>query len=282
VNETQQLSFSVKNTGGAFDSTFVKIYINNKLFTSAKVMAEPGETVTIEYKTSDYKTGINTLQVDSLSGVFKVYDENINATLADLRFQQIDIGIIKDISGFSNHGIVKTSDSENPDFIGFNVNSFVEIKNNLAFSSLENQITMMGWVKLSVTENYPVSIITQGDHNVIQLLNKNEIEFFAGGWGRGTCNVNLSSGFLDGWHHIAGVADGLLLKLYIDGKLMETVTLDNNASLITKANWNLGRNEEFPGKRIFNGRMDGVKIFAVALSPNEIAEIVDKEKQKYK
>jgi hypothetical protein len=140
---------------------------------------------------------------------------------------------------------------------------------------------MMGWVNLTVTENYPVSIITQGDHNVIQLLNKNEIEFFAGGWGRGTCNANLSSGFLDGWHHIAGVADGLLLKLYIDGKLMETVTLDNNASLITKANWNLGRNEEFPGKRIFNGKMDGVKIFAVALLPNEIAEIVDKEKSKF-
>jgi hypothetical protein len=141
---------------------------------------------------------------------------------------------------------------------------------------------MMGWVKLSNADNYPVSIITQGDHNVIQLLNKNEIEFFAGGWGRGTCNVNLSSGFIDGWHHIAGVADGLLLKLYIDGKLMETVTPDNNASLFSKANWNLGRNEEFPGKRIFNGKMDGVKIFAVALSPNEIAEIVDKEKQKYK
>jgi len=73
-----------------------------------------------------------------------------------------------------------------------------------------------------------------------------------------------------------------LLKIYIDGKLMETVTPDNNASLFSKANWNLGRNEEFPGKRIFNGKMYEVKIFAVALSPNEIAEIVDNEKQKYK
>ncbi|HSO85360.1 MAG TPA: LamG domain-containing protein, partial [Draconibacterium sp.] len=227
------------------------------------------------------KTGINLLQVDSLTGVFKVYADNKMATLADLRFQENDKGIIMDVSGFSNHGIIKNTDSENQDFTGFNVNSFVEIKNNLAFSTLKNEITMMGWVKLSNVDNYPVSIITQGDHNVIQLLNNNEIEFFAGGWGRGTCNVNLLSGFTGEWHHVAGVADGLLLKLYIDGILMETVTLDNNASLATKANWNLGRNEEFPGKRIFNGKIDGVKIFAVALSQNEIAEIVNNEKNKF-
>lgn len=136
----------------------------------------------------------------------------------------------------------------------------------------------MAWVKLSEQERYPVSIITQGDHNVIQ-INKNDIEFFAGGWGRGACTVNISSNFFDGWHHLAGVAQGLSLKFYIDGELMQTVPLDNLASLVSRANWNLGRNEEFPGKRIFTGKMNGVKIFAAALSQDEIIEFVNTEKK---
>jgi hypothetical protein len=278
LNETQQIRFSVKNIGGNFDSLLVKIYIDNKLFTSATIAAEPGETVTHEYQISDCKIGINTLQVDSLTGVFKVYSSNKNASLVDLRVQQKNSGIITDKSGFSNHGIVKTS-SGSSDFTEFDENSFVEIKNCREFSFLKNEITIMAWVKLSNTGNYPVSVITQGDHNVIQFLGENEVEFFAGGWGRGACNVELTSGFLNEWHHIAGVADGLMLKLYVDGKLMGTVKLDNDAPLVSMANWNLGRNEEFPGKRIFNGKMNGIKIFAVTLSQEEINEIVNEEKR---
>jgi putative alpha-1,2-mannosidase len=278
ADETQHLSFSVKNIGGSFDSTQVKIYLNNKLVKSVDIAAEPGETVTEEYEISDFKIGLNKLAIDSLSGVFKVYADNKNTTLVDLDFQKMDNGAIQDSSGFLNHGIVKTSGLNNTDFFGFDEDSYVEIKNSPSFSILKNEITMMAWVKLSETKDYPVSIITQGDHNVIQ-LNKNEIEFFAGGWGRGACSLILQDDFIEGWHHLAGVADGVSLNFYVDGKLMQTETLDNNASLQSRTNWNLGRNEEFPGTRIFMGKMDGVKIFATALSQNEITEIVNKEKK---
>ncbi len=55
--------------------------------------------------------------------------------------------------------------------------------------------------------------------------------------------------------------------------------LDNLVSLVSNANWNLGRNEEFPGKRIFIGKMDGVKIFAAALTKEEITEIINEGKK---
>ena len=275
--EIQQFSFSVKNIGGSFDSIRIPVYINNKLFKFASVAADPGETIIQKYKISDCNLGINTLQIDSLMGIFKVYANKKNATLADLQFQQKNKGFIKDKSGFSNDGIVKTTNAESVNFSAFDENSFVEIKNSPSFSVLKNEITMMAWVKLSEPKNYPVSIITQGDHNVIQ-LNKNEIEFFTGGWGRGACNVSFSRDFFNEWHHLTGVADGLSLKFYIDGELIQTVTLDNDASLVSKANWNLGRNEEFPGKRIFNGKMDGVKIFATALSQDGINELIIEEK----
>lgn len=277
-NETQHFRFSAKNIGGSFDSTLVKIYLNNKLFKSVNVAVKPGETAIKEYNISDCKNGINTLKLDSLSGVFKVYTDNINTTMVDLQFKQKDKGILPDKSGFSNHGIVKTTNFNSTNFNGFDENSYVEIKNSPSFSILKNEITMMAWVKFSETKNYPVSIITQGDHNVIQ-LNRNEIEFFVGGWGRGTCNVKITPDLFLGWHHLAGVAHGLSLRFYIDGKLMQTENLDNKASIASNTKWNLGRNEEFPGKRIFYGKMDGVKIFATALSQDEITKIVNEEKK---
>ncbi|MEZ5105830.1 MAG: GH92 family glycosyl hydrolase [Draconibacterium sp.] len=279
AGETQHFGFTVKNTGGSFDSTVVQIYYNNKLFKSVNIALEPGETEIKNYKINDCKTGINSLKVDNLSASFKVYNDNKNTTLVDLHFEPDSNGFLPDKSGFSNHGIVKTTNSDKTYFSGFNENSYIEIKNSQSFSVLKNEITMMAWVKFSETKNYPVSIITQGDHNVIQ-FNKNEIEFFAGGWGRGTCNVKLPDNALTGWHHFAGVADSLSLRFYIDGKLMQTAILDNSASLVSRTNWNLGRNEEFPGKRIFYGEMDGVKIFAAALSQEEINELVNNENKK--
>ena len=276
--ETQQISFLAKNIGGSFDTIQIPVYLNNILLKTATVAADPGETVIQKFNISDYNSGVNTLQTDSLKGIFKVYTYNKNATLVDLHFQQKNRGIIKDQSGLMNHGIIQTANIGSPDFTGFDESSFIEIKNNPSFSVLNNNITMMAWVKLSEQEKYPVSIITQGDHNVIQ-LNKNDIEFFAGGWGRGACTVNISSNFFEGWHHLAGVAEGLSLKFYIDGELMQTVPLDNLASLVSRANWNLGRNEEFPGKRIFTGKMNGVKIFAAALSQEEIIEFINTEKK---
>ena len=278
VGETQQISFSAKNIGGSFDTVQIPVYLNNKLLKTATVEAAPGETVIQKFKFSDYNSGVNTLQTDSLKGIFKVYADNKNATLVDLQFQQKNSGVIKDQSGLINHGIIQTTNTGNPVFSGFDENNFVEIKNNPSFSVLNNNITMMAWVKLPEPEKYPVSIITQGDHNVIQ-LNRNEIEFFAGGWGRGACTVNISNNLFDGWHHLAGVAEGLSLKFYVDGELLQTVPLDNLASLVSRANWNLGRNEEFPGKRIFTGEMNGVKIFAAALSVLEIKAIINETKK---
>ncbi len=220
-DETQQISFWAKNIGGSSDTIQIPIYLNNNLLKTSTIAAAPGETVIHKYKISDYKSGVNTLQIDSVKCIFKVYTSNKNATLVDLQFQQKNGGIIKDESGLMNNGIAQTTNVGSPDFSGFDETTFIEIKNNPSFSVLKNDITMMAWVKIPEPNKYPVSIITQGDHNVIQ-LNRNEIEFFAGGWGRGACTVNISNNLFNGWHHLAGVAEGLSLKFYIDGELMQT------------------------------------------------------------
>lgn len=278
----QQISFSIKNIGGNIDTPVVRILLNDKLFQSETTTLDPGEVAQLKYNLTGFKMGMNKVEVGNLSGVFKVYNKNISASVVDLNFQKEDKGWLLDQSGFSNNGCIKNTKPLNLNENGFDNSAYVKIVNNSTFNALKNEITLMGWVKVSKENKHLSSIITQGDHNVIQLINNREIEFFAGGWGRGICLVSLPYNMVGKWHHIAGVCDGLTLKLYIDGELKGSAEISNQVPLNTHGNWNLGRNEEFPNKRIFYGEMDGVKIYAVPLSQKEIDVIVKNEKDKYK
>jgi len=60
------------------------------------------------------------------------------------------------------------------------------------------------------------------------------------------------------------------LKVYIDGVLQTTTPLTSKTGLSVIGEWNIGRNEEFPSERMFTGYMKGVKIFADALTGEEI------------
>ena len=281
TSEVQQFSYLVKNIGSFIDTAITKVYINNALLQSDTVILEPGERSLQNNKIADLQSGIKTLRVDSLVASFKVFEDNIKATLLDIGFQQENKEFMPDSSGLSNHGIIVTTDVRSYNSNDFNSSLYVEIKNNSSFSTLENEITLMGWIKPSKTNQHKMSIITQGDHNVVQLINNHEIEFFAGGWGRGICRTSLPPNFFGKWNHITAVANGLLLKIYINGKLMATTELNNYSPLASKSIWNLGRNVEFPGQRIFYGKIDDVKIFGVALSQIEINKIVKTEKDKF-
>ena len=277
----QQIRFLIKNIGGAAGNSTVNIYLNDKLFKTDTIFLEPGETKKLKYNITGFGLGMNKIEVGNLVEAFKVFDKNSSATLVDLNFKNGKMGQLPDQSGLSNHGIIK---SINPLIInkkGFDDTAFVEIKTNSTFSVLKNEITLMAWVKVSKQNKQLSSIITQGDHNVIQLIDNHQIEFFIGGWGRGICLVDLPNPIIGQWHHIAGVCDGKSLKVYVDGELKGTAELNNYAPLNAHENWSLGRNEEFPNKRIFYGEMDDVKICITALSKKEIDTIIKNEKNKY-
>ena len=80
--------------------------------------------------------------------------------------------------------------------------------------------------------------------------------------------------------HLAGVADGIFFKLYVDGKLVETKkgeprnpkgetgTANYSGSL-----WNIGRNAGATD-RVFHGYIDDVMIFKTALNQQQIANLM--------
>jgi len=150
-----------------------------------------------------------------------------------------------------------------------NTDSKVIDYNNENQDNLEDKITVMAWVKPTGQTKGLTDIISKGDFIVLQAENKS-LSFFAGGWGRGTCTVDLPENWVNNWHHLAGVSDGHLLKIFIDGVESGKLFINNPVSLSTPAKWMTGQNEEFPGQRIFNGIIDHFKIFAEPLNGSEI------------
>src|SRR5690606_24682369 len=129
---------------------------------------------------------------------------------------------------------------------------------------------MMAWVKPTAAASGLVDLFTKGDAHVLQVVNRKTLNFFAGGWGRGECSAPLPDSWLHHWHHIAGVCDGVSLRLYVDGVLKAVTPLSEKGIGDVHSHWSMGRNEEFPSARIFNGYMKDIKLFAAPLSAEEV------------
>ena len=127
---------------------------------------------------------------------------------------------------------------------------------------------MSAWVyPTNVTHGY-IDFFTKGDYIVFQ-TDGTHLSFFAGGWGRGQCCILLPDNWLNNWQHVAGVCTGRELKLYLNGKLQQTIPVEENIQS-TEISWNLGRNAELPYSRQYEGLFDDIKIYKDALSDQDI------------
>jgi len=84
--------------------------------------------------------------------------------------------------------------------------------------------------------------------------------------------VDLPENWVNNWHHLSGVSDGHLLKIFIYGVESRKLLINTPVNLFTPAKWMTGQNEEFPGQRIFNGMIDHFKIFAEPLNSSKIKQ----------
>ena len=82
-----------------------------------------------------------------------------------------------------------------------------------------------------------------------------------------TVNVPAESG----WHHIAATFDGLEQNIYMDGELVSTVANTGGMNINTDPVF-IGSNG---AARFFNGFVDDVQIYDVALCADEIADLAD-------
>jgi len=160
--------------------------------------------------------------------------------------------------------------------VGEGGDRYVEVENSPSLDRMGETLTMAAWVYAAEKGDGLVDILTKGDVDVLQVRDNKQLSFFAGGWGRGDCTVDLPVDWFGRWHHIAGVCTGDRLKVYIDGMLKGTTKLEGRVGLSVTNKWTLGRNEEFPGQRIFKGLLDKVQIWAEPLTGEVIRMLAAK------
>ncbi|QEM05060.1 hypothetical protein DIU31_016635 [Mucilaginibacter rubeus] len=279
LNESQEIKYRIKNTGGLKQTFIIPVIQNDSVVFTDNIKLDAGEVKTISHHIKASKNGFEYVRVDTAKTIYKVYENATESLLLD--FASIVRGkIVADSSGFHNNGnVISSSVTTTNDKLLFSDSTYVEVPNSPALDNMDESITMMGWVYPMGNEKGLVDIITKGDNHVLQMTDNRTLTFFAGGWGRGDCTVNLPADWQQHWHHIAGVCNGKKLYVYIDSVLAGTTLLNVTADLSVNNKWTLGRNEEFPSERVFHGFMDRVKVFKAALSADDIKTIVSSEKQ---
>ena len=277
--DTQQLTFTVQNIGGEARTFQLPIRLQDSVINTLKLTLQPGQQKNITQQFIAKQAGWQQLHAGDIKEKFRVYTTPLETLLLDLQFQRTD-SLVTDHSGFNNHGhIISTEAATGKAGVLLSEQCYVEVPNARSLDVMGNTITMMAWV-------YPVrpwitpangltDIFTKGDAHVLQIANNKDLTFFAGGWGRGDVSTPLPDNWFRHWHHIAGVCDGASLRIYIDGVLKATTRLDGPVNLSITNKWTLGRNEEFPNARVFDGYMDHVKVFAAPLSEQEISQVME-------
>jgi hypothetical protein len=254
----RMLSFTIRNIGGMTRTIVTPVKVDDKVVYVDSSRLAPGASKKVFITLPAFAAGWRTLAVGNKIERFKVYSQPEESILLDMSADG------KDRSGFGHDGNVVGKGPL------FGKDHYIEVPNAPALDSMGETLTMMAWVYPTERGDGLVDIFTKGDNHVLQVGGNRTLTFFAGGWGRGDCTVDLPSDWWGHWHHIAGVCEGTILKVYIDGALKGTSTVDGRVNLSVNNKWTLGRNEEFPGQRVFNGYIDGAKVFTEALTEDEI------------
>jgi hypothetical protein len=83
-----------------------------------------------------------------------------------------------------------------------------------------------------------------------------------------TTLVGTTPPAINTWHHVAYTFDGTTHRLYVDGKTPVTSTIPPNTAAVTRTE--IGA---YSGGTRFNGQLDDLRIYNIALTPTQIARL---------
>ena len=150
-------------------------------------------------------------------------------------------------------------------------NDYVAVPNESLYD-ITGPITVAAWIKVDAFDQQFQTIISKGDGawRLSREGTSNLLHFAC--TGLTSPHLTSSSGVNDGaWHHIAGVYNGSQMRLYIDGKLDQSL---NSTGTITANNEpvQIGQNSQ-QSNRNWEGGLFDVRVYDMALSAAEIAEL---------
>ena len=139
-----------------------------------------------------------------------------------------------------------------------------------------SSLTIAAWVNLSSTDFYGAEVIDLGDNILLRLDNgfyDTYVSFWDGsGWQRTRTGQFIAG---SGWRHVAYTHDDAANQqfFYIDGAEAAATTFSTSISYSHASNTAIGANSLGNSNYDFNGQIDDLRIYDVALSAAEIAEL---------
>jgi hypothetical protein len=293
TGEDQSVTCLVQNIGGISRRYMIPVMADGHPMGIDTVLLEPGEQRAVGFRWKAAQKGLQMISVKDTGERCKVYSDPEGSLLLSLMLDSVGAeGWTPDGSGFGNRAAVVGSmvgaafaeasvgggaagheGSERPAGGGgllLGKKRYVIVPGSPSLDSMGETMTIMVRVYPATKSRGLVDIFTKGDNHVLQVKDGKTLTFFAGGWGRGDCTVDLPDDWIGHWHHLAGVCTGQVLLLYIDGRLAGRSVVDGVVNLSVANKWVVGRNEEFPGERIFEGRVCDARVYAAALGEGEI------------
>ena len=202
-----------------------------------------------------------------------------------------DSGTVKDLStpiydrsGYRNNGTTEgtlTLSDNTPRYnysTKFNGSSSIKtLSGKLIWSNYE-YLTIAAWMKPTVKPSGYTGSIGIG-HDVYTARKSFVISNFSGEFTLNMTNgdyVNIKSGYvcpLNEWHHYTATLNGTELKMYVDGNLIKTQTIDwKNATNCPDPQFQVG--VDLPGTdEHYTGYYSDVRIYSTTLSDQDILEL---------
>ena len=206
--------------------------------------------------------------------------------IAEYRFDECiwdgTAGEVKDSSGNNLHGTKYSSITTSAgDIINREVSSnahgSIRVDNNEKLNP--DTITVMAWIKPNTLNKWSSVIVKSTTSSwadgwgIAHYTGTNDINFYFGKYNVSSPSANIN---LDEYSHVVGTYDGSEVKIYINGELKDTKTLDSSTIKKSSSMMNIARGWHDGGK--WDGKIDEVKIYDGALSLEEIKTIYNNEK----
>ena len=272
-----EIEVTLKNAGGKKYEGKEPVMLNGKPIKHILVSLEAGEEAKYKSSITIDDSGFATIGVLGKEQRVKVYVDALEACVLEAAFGKD--GKATDLSGFENHGKCHGPLQWGDNYVQTTQNAYIEFPTTPSMMQSTGAVTLMAWINpLKVPRGY-ADFFSKGDYTVMKLHGR-QIAFFAGGWGRGTCEVAVPDEWFGAWHQVVGVGTGEMLTLYIDGKKVQQIAVSGIIGA-TELPWNLGRNAEMPFSRFADMQIGAMRIFGAALNEEQVKSIYNKEKTHY-
>lgn len=279
VGDSLSGTFVCKNVTGKRLTQTLPVWLDGQLLCAEELTLEPGEERTVGFPLSVATSGFHRLRVLDQEKQIKGYTHALETCLLDLDYARREGTRVPDQSGFGNDGTACGPLQWSGNYVQTTQQAYITFPPSESLMKTGKTLTLLTWIapQKPIERQAYADFFTKGDYTLMKMEGPNSLVFFAGGWGRGMCEIPVPADWYTAWHQIAGVCTGHSLKIYLDGRLQQEIAVAGELEE-TEVPWNIGRNAEMPFSRFSDMRFGRSRIYGAALSDTDIRQLYDEER----